>query len=126
MAAPEFDPRQVAFVDRSVNLPDECAGSGEIIEEVPSRVQIQVDLQTSGLVILADQWNSGWMASIDGQLTPVLAANHVLRGVVVPEGRHVVEFRYEPASFTWGIRCWLASALACAVWSAVCFRRHRE
>jgi hypothetical protein len=37
---------------------------------------------------------------------PILRTNHALRGVVLPAGSPMVEFRYEPASFACGI--WLA------------------
>ena len=39
-----------------------------------------------------------------GQFVPILRTNHAIRGVVAPAGRGRLEFRYEPASFTWGLR----------------------
>ena len=67
-------------------------------------------METAGLVVLADRWDIGWRAYLDGRPVPILQANHALRGVVVPAGTGTLEFRYQPASFAWGLR--LAGAAA--------------
>ena len=61
-------------------------------------------MDTAGLVVLADLWDKGWHAYLADKEVTILRANHVLRGVVVPAGNARLEFRYEPASFAWGLR----------------------
>jgi len=63
-----------------------------------------------GVVVLTDAWYPGWFASLDGQPVPLLRANAVFRGVVVPAGEHVVEMHYRPASRRHGL--WLAAVAA--------------
>jgi hypothetical protein len=104
LGAADFDPRAVAYVETPVMLPEQCEGSVEIAGEIPTRVTVALKMATSGLVVLADMWNEGWRAYLNGQPAPILRANHALRGVVVPAGTGTLEFRYQPASLAWGLR----------------------
>jgi hypothetical protein len=44
-------------------------------------------------------YDKGWNAYIDGKLSPHFRANYILRGMIVPEGEHTIEFRFEPKTF---------------------------
>ena len=125
LAAADFNPRRVAYVEEPVELPAVCSGSAKIVEEIPTRIKISLDMQTPGLVVLSDLWDAGWHASYDANAIPILRANHAVRGVVVPAGKGTLEFRYEPASFAWGLRlCGLALAtMACWGLAVVWIRR---
>ena len=119
LAAEDFNPRQVAYVEEPIQLPAACRGSAEIIEEIPTRIKVSVDMQTPGLVVLADLWDVGWHAYYNGNAVRILRTNHALRGVMAPAGKGTLEFRYEPASVAWGLRlCGLASLLLTG-WAAV-------
>jgi hypothetical protein len=117
IAADDFRPRQVAYVEEPVQLPAACQGSAKIVEEIPTRVKISVDIKTPGLVVLADLWDVGWHAYYEGNEVRILRANHALRGVVAPQGRGTLEFRYEPASLTLGLWLCRTALLALAGWT---------
>jgi hypothetical protein len=108
LASPSFDPRQQAYVESSVDLPAACYGSAKVISETPTRVTVSAEMQTAGLLVLADRWDKGWGAYLNGKALPILPTNHVLRGVVVPADTIKLEFRYEPTSFKVG--SWLCGA----------------
>jgi hypothetical protein len=112
LTSPRFDPAAVAYVESPVQLPDSCRGAVELAGEIPTRVSLSARMETPGLVVLADLWDKGWRACLDGKPVPILRVNHALRGVIVPAGTSKLEFRYEPASFAWGLRL---SCLAAAV-----------
>ena len=118
LAAPDFDPRAVAYVETEVNLPSDCQGDVSVLNEIPTRVTLSVSMETDGLVVLTDRWDKGWAAYLDGQAAPILIVNHALRGVLVPKGARTLDFRYEPVSFRWGLAaCGLAvSGLGFGTW----------
>jgi hypothetical protein len=125
LASPAFDPREVAYVEEPVDLPGRCQGQADIVNEIPTRVTVAVRMETPGLVVLADLWDAGWRAYLNGQRVPILRANHAVRGVVVPRGSGTLEFRYEPASFAWGLRLAALAGVALLGWGGIIvFRRH--
>src|ERR1051326_7400198 len=44
LRSPEFDPREVAYVEAPVNLPAESRGTARIVAEDPMRVVVQVEM----------------------------------------------------------------------------------
>jgi hypothetical protein len=125
LAAEDFDPRAVAYVESPVNLPGPCRGAANIVEENPTRVWVSVQMETPGLVVLADLWDPGWQARLNGQRVPILRTNHAVRGVVVPAGTGTLEFRYAPASFAWGLRLSGLAAVALLAWLGMALRRRQ-
>jgi hypothetical protein len=106
LASPQFNPADVAYVGSPVELPALCRGTAEITNEIPTRIMISAQMETPGLIVLADNWDKGWRAYWNGKPVPILQANHAIRGVVVPAGNGTLEFIYKPASLILGL--WLA------------------
>ncbi len=125
LTSPQFDPREVALLESPADLPPACRGSAEIQQEVPTRLTMALRMDSPGLVVLADNWDHGWKAYLNGRITPIVRANHTLRGVVAPAGLGILEFRYEPASFTWGLTLTALAGVWIAIWSLKIARAHR-
>jgi hypothetical protein len=123
LAAEDFNPRQVAYVESPVNLPSPCQGTASIVTEIPTRIIVSVQMETPGLVVLADLWDKGWQAYLNGQRVPILRTNHAIRGVVVPAGSGMLEFRYAPASFAWGLKLSALAAAALLGWLGIALWR---
>jgi uncharacterized membrane protein YfhO len=49
-------------------------------------------------------YEDGWNAYIDGERTDYIKANYILRSIIIPEGKHIVEFKFEPQSYYLGRR----------------------
>jgi hypothetical protein len=110
LASPEFNPADVAYVESAVELPARCLGTARITNETPTHITVSAQMETPGLVVLADNWDKGWRASWNGRPVPVLRTDYSVRGVVVPAGAGTLEFVYKPASFILGL--WLAGFAA--------------
>jgi len=85
-----------------------------------SHIQVRTQSSESGFLVLSDTYYPGWEAGIDGQPTTVYRTNYLLRGVVLPPGDHIVDFRFRPLSLRIGLGLSTATALILA---GVLFRR---
>jgi hypothetical protein len=121
LANPQFDPRDVAFVEAKVDLPATTVGKAALVEETPRRVEITAKMETAGLVVLADSWHPGWQAAIDEEPSPMLQVNSALRGVIVPPGMHRLVFVYQPASFRRGLILASIAAAVLLLWTLTTF-----
>ena len=74
----------------------------ELVESGPNSLSIKVDMENDGWLVLAETWYPGWKARLDGSLVEIHRANYLFRGISVPEGRHTIEFFYQPRSFWMG------------------------
>ena len=102
---PGFDPMQEVVLDHSVQITQKgrFEGIAKIVSYKNQTVTIHASVNDPGILVLADSYYPGWKAYVDGKETRILKANHFFRAVVLAEGEHVVEFRYEPLSFKIGL-----------------------
>lgn len=115
----KFAPREVAYVESLLELPNAIRGSATLMKDIPCRVTVSTQMETRGLLVLSDRWDNGWKAFLDGHRVPIIQVNHAVRGVVVPAGTSTVQFRYEPSSLLWGLRSALAAMVALLGWMLV-------
>ena len=115
LSEPAFDPGVEALVASGEPLASEAFhGSLVWLERRPDRQRLETTSSGPGLLVLADAYDPGWRASLDGARVPVLRTNVAFRGVAVPEGRHTVELVYRPRSVVWGLSVSLAGLVAAA------------
>ena len=62
VASPQFNPADVALTTSPVELPARCRGTVQITNEIPTRIRISAQMETPGLIVLADNWDKGWRA----------------------------------------------------------------
>jgi len=92
-----------------------------VVMNQPHHVQIHVDMDAPGLLVLNHLHYPGWAArrtAADGTPPVPLAihrSNLLMRGVLLPAGRHTVDFHYRPLEFYIGAVISLLTALILAV-----------
>ncbi len=79
-------------------MPCSSPGSARIASMKSTSVNIEAKLNCRGMLVLADTAFPGWEAAVDGRPARIREVYGALRGVVVDEGTHRVEFRYRPVS----------------------------
>ena len=75
------------------------------------RLTMDVNINRRGLLVLTDAYYPGWRAYVDGRPARIYPANVAFRGVVVPKGRHRVDFVYKPDSFRYALYLFWPSAM---------------
>jgi hypothetical protein len=98
-------------------------GFVEGLHAEPRRVRVEVHAPDGPtLLVLNDRFDPSWQATLDGRPVPTERANGLVRGVVVPRGRHTVQFEFHTPTSVWigfGLALLgLAAALVLAPWLA--------
>lgn len=80
----------------------EPVGNATIAKYGLHEVEVEVEASRAAVLRLADLWYPDWKVSVDGKPATLLRADHLLRAVAVPAGRHTVRFTYASSAFTLG------------------------
>ncbi len=113
----EIDTRKTAVVDVSkFTAPQSQYDSTSVIvlsEHKPNYMKYEAETQSNNTAVFSEiYYAEGWTATIDGKESPILRVNYVLRALEIPAGKHVVEFRFAPRSYTVGNKITSASSWA--------------
>jgi hypothetical protein len=126
LAEPSFDPAVMALVAAGTPLEAEGPAEGSVrwLERRPDRQRLETASPRRALLVVADAYDPGWLARLDGVPAPLVRANLAFRGVRVPPGRHLVELVYRPRSVVHGLFISAATLVATAL-ACVAGRRRR-
>ncbi len=95
--------------DPGVQLGPITGGTAKITHYGLHDVKVDVDTPGPAILRLADLWYPDWTVRVDGKPATLLRADHALRAVVVPAGRHAVEFAFFSKPVFDGLRLSLTS-----------------
>jgi len=87
-------------------------GSIFLTDYRPNQLIYNFSANENKLVVFSEIWTSrGWTLQIDGQESPLLRANYLLRAAIIPAGQHEIIMRYEPKIWKTGNIVSLLSSL---------------
>jgi len=96
-----FNPREAALLElEGISRSDLPQGEfkepaeARIVSYEANQLAIETVADKSAVLVASEVNYPGWEATIDGRPAEILTADYLLRGVIVPEGRHRVEMRY--------------------------------
>jgi len=79
---------------------------------LPNYLKYETQSATNRLLVFSEvHYPAGWNAYLDGKQVDYIRANYVLRAMAVPSGRHTVEFKFEPESYSKGEQISLAGSI---------------
>ncbi|MCX6163357.1 MAG: YfhO family protein [Ignavibacteriae bacterium] len=102
----KFNPYTTAFLEKDINQkidkPDSTV-SAKITRFNIHNIEYEVNASGNNLLVLSEVYYPlGWKAYIDGQETEFFKTNYLLRSIVVPAGKHKVEFVFHPDTYYLG------------------------
>jgi len=100
---PKFDPSTLALVETEIDTQIETPDSSYCLvkEFTPNKVVMDVYTDKTSLFVISElYYPPGWKILLDNnEVNEIYKTNHALMSIVVPEGNHKVELRFEPASY---------------------------
>lgn len=114
-----FDPRNVTIINEEFeselsNFESNKDASSTIYltEYKPNYLSYESSSNSKQLAVFSEiYYDLGWQAYIDGKPVNHIRVNYVLRGLLVPEGEHNIEFKYSLKSYDAGNKIALASSI---------------
>lgn len=111
---PDFDLKKKIILEENVpNFINSGLGQNDakITKYESTFVSIETESTSSRILFLSDNFYPGWKATIDNEETKIYRADFAFRSVIVPAGKHLITFRYEPFSFKIGKKITLVTLL---------------
>jgi hypothetical protein len=106
LADPGFDAHRIAVVKGRAPSVSPQRGDAEtvaVVERTPTRIRLQANLSSPGLLVLSQANYPGWEAVVNGESAPLLEANSLFPSVALPSGSSEVMLRYRPVVFYIGL-----------------------
>ena len=99
-----FDPKKVAFVENLDFKYDKCdsTATSTITDYKDESLTADVSATGNNFMFFGTTYLPGWHAYVDGNETTTYKTNYGFIGIVVPKGKHKVEFVYDPQVFEIG------------------------
>ena len=67
----------------------------------PNRLVYETELGNSELAVFSEiYYPKGWHATINGKESEIIRVNYILRGLIIPSGKHEIVFTFDPPGYT--------------------------
>ncbi len=84
----------------------------EIVEHQPNYLKYKSSNSNEGFAVFSEvYYGNGWKTFINGEKTQHMRVNYTLRGMPIPAGNHIIEFKFDPDVVKTGSKIALASSI---------------
>ncbi|KAA5825627.1 YfhO family protein [Algibacter amylolyticus] len=78
----------------------------------PNYLKYETNNSNDGFAVFSEiYYPKGWKTFIDGKETNHMRVNYILRGMQIPKGTHIIEFKFDPDVVKMGSKITLASSI---------------
>lgn len=104
-ALDNFNPRDTAIIDNSYKnivtgfTPADSLANIKQTAFENMAIKYESNSNTANVAVFSEIFYKDWNAYIDGKKVPIAKANYVLRALVIPAGKHTIDFKFEPAVY---------------------------
>jgi hypothetical protein len=118
MALYAFDPKQTAIVDQVFKsqvqnhaFATDSLAKISLTTYKPNQLSYSYESAVPQLTVFSDiYYKDGWNAYIDDKMVDHFRVDYVLRALIIPSGKHTIEFKFEPQSYYMGEKVSLAAS----------------
>jgi len=119
VALTNFNPANEVIIDKrfegelkGFNFNVDSTASIKLTEYKPNHLTYQSNANTEQLAVFSEiYYDKGWKAFVDGKLANHFRVNYVLRAMRIPEGKHVVEYKFQPEMYYAGNKVSMISSI---------------
>lgn len=87
------------------------------------RIKLKTLQDKKAPMILSNIYYPGWKAFIDGKEAKVHKVNFIFQSILIPSGSHLVEFKYQPESFYYGLYLSMLGSVITIISLAILWRK---
>jgi hypothetical protein len=113
----DFNPAETALLDQKDRtrigaFQYDSTASIQLLKNENDAAQYKYKASTDQFAVFSEIfYDAGWKAFIDGKESTILQTNYVLRGMKIPAGEHMIEFKFEPDSYAIGSKAAVGSSI---------------
>ncbi|MFN6943435.1 MAG: YfhO family protein [Cytophagaceae bacterium] len=135
IALNDFNPAETAIIDKrfedqvsGLEAYDKVEGAIKLENYHPNRLDYKVNVPREQLAVFSEiYFRPGWNAYLDGEPVEHMRVNYILRGMVIPQGEHTIQFKFEPYYYFTGEKIALGGSILFYLAIAACaFGIYRE
>lgn len=111
-----------ALVEEDLRLESPAGGKSSVVSQRPGRLELDTACPGPQLLVLAEGFDRGWRAWVEGQPRPVMRVNGDFLGCLIGPGNQRVVLEFQPSSLRigWNVsRLGLVLLVAWGIW-AIC------
>ncbi|PHS67901.1 MAG: hypothetical protein COB12_01400 [Flavobacterium sp.] len=94
------------------NIQRDSTATIKLLSHSPNYLKYESETNSPQLVLFSEvYYYNGWNVYIDEKPAEYFRANYILRAMTIPEGKHTIEFKFEPQVVATGSKISLASSI---------------